>query len=52
LLLALELGRKLGVALPTTAVANEMLNAARAMGLQDQDFAVVYEVYRALGGMR
>ena len=52
LLLALELGRKLGVALPTTAVANEMLNAARAMGLQDKDFAVVYEVYRALGGMR
>ena len=52
LLLALELGRKLGVALPTTAVANEMLNAARAMGLQDQDFAVVYEVYRTLGGMR
>jgi 3-hydroxyisobutyrate dehydrogenase-like beta-hydroxyacid dehydrogenase len=52
LLLALELGRKLGVALPTTAVANEMLNAARGMGLQDRDFAVVYEVYRALGGMR
>jgi 3-hydroxyisobutyrate dehydrogenase-like beta-hydroxyacid dehydrogenase len=52
LLLALELGRKLGVALPTTAVANEMLNAARGMGLQDHDFAIVYEVYRALGGMR
>jgi hypothetical protein len=33
-------------------VANEMLNAARGMGLQDRDFAVVYEVYRALGGMR
>jgi 3-hydroxyisobutyrate dehydrogenase-like beta-hydroxyacid dehydrogenase len=52
LLLALELGRTLGVALPTTAVANELLNAARGMGLQDHDFAVVYEVYRALGGMR
>jgi 3-hydroxyisobutyrate dehydrogenase-like beta-hydroxyacid dehydrogenase len=52
MLLALELGRQLGVALPTGAVANEMLNAARAMGLQDRDFAVVYEVYRALGGMR
>jgi 3-hydroxyisobutyrate dehydrogenase-like beta-hydroxyacid dehydrogenase len=52
LLLALDLGRKLGVALPTCAVANEMLNAARGMGLQDRDFAVVYEVYRALGGMR
>jgi 3-hydroxyisobutyrate dehydrogenase-like beta-hydroxyacid dehydrogenase len=51
LLLALEQGRKLGVALPTCAAANEMLNAARGMGLQDRDFAVVYEVYRALGGM-
>jgi 3-hydroxyisobutyrate dehydrogenase-like beta-hydroxyacid dehydrogenase len=51
LLLALEQGRKLGVALPTCAAANEMLNAARGMGLQDKDFAVVYEVYRALGGM-
>jgi 3-hydroxyisobutyrate dehydrogenase-like beta-hydroxyacid dehydrogenase len=52
MLLALELGRKLGVAMPTAAAANEMLNAARGMGLQDRDFAVVYEVYRALGGMR
>lgn len=52
LLLALEVGRKLGVALPTGAAANEMLNAARGMGLQDRDFVVVYEVYRALGGMR
>jgi 3-hydroxyisobutyrate dehydrogenase-like beta-hydroxyacid dehydrogenase len=51
LLLALELGRKLGVALPTGAAANEMLNAARGMGFEDRDFAVVYEVYRALGGM-
>jgi 3-hydroxyisobutyrate dehydrogenase-like beta-hydroxyacid dehydrogenase len=52
LLLALDLGRKLGVALPTCAAANEMLNAARGMGFQNRDFAVVYEVYRALGGMR
>jgi 3-hydroxyisobutyrate dehydrogenase-like beta-hydroxyacid dehydrogenase len=51
-LLALELGRKLGVSLPLGAAANEMLNAARGMGLHDRDFAVVYEVYRALGGMR
>jgi 3-hydroxyisobutyrate dehydrogenase-like beta-hydroxyacid dehydrogenase len=52
MLLAIELGRKLGVALPLGAVANEMLSSARAMGLQERDFAVVYEVYRALGGMR
>jgi 3-hydroxyisobutyrate dehydrogenase-like beta-hydroxyacid dehydrogenase len=52
MLLAIELGRKLGVALPLGAVANEMLSSARAMGLEQRDFAVVYEVYRALGGMR
>jgi 3-hydroxyisobutyrate dehydrogenase-like beta-hydroxyacid dehydrogenase len=52
MILALELGRKLGVAMPMGAAANEMLNAARGMGLQDRDFVIVYEVYRALGGMR
>jgi 3-hydroxyisobutyrate dehydrogenase-like beta-hydroxyacid dehydrogenase len=52
MLLALELGRKLGVAMPLGAAANEMLNAARGMGLQDRDFVVVYEVYRSLAGMR
>ena len=49
--LALELGRKLGVAMPTGAAANQMLNAARGMGLTKKDFSVVYEVFRALGGM-
>ena len=52
MVLALELGRKLGVAMPMGATANEMLNAARGMGLQDKDFVVVYEVYRSLAGMR
>jgi 3-hydroxyisobutyrate dehydrogenase-like beta-hydroxyacid dehydrogenase len=52
MLLALELGRKLGVTLPLGAAANEMLNAARGMGLQDRDFVIVYEVYRSLAGMR
>jgi 3-hydroxyisobutyrate dehydrogenase-like beta-hydroxyacid dehydrogenase len=51
LLLAMELGRKLGVALPTAAAANEMLNAARGLGLENSDFAVVYEVFRLLGGL-
>jgi 3-hydroxyisobutyrate dehydrogenase-like beta-hydroxyacid dehydrogenase len=31
--LALEMGRRLGVPLPTTSIANEYLTAARAMGL-------------------
>lgn len=43
LLLALEAGRALNVPLPTTAVANEMLTAARGMGLDRHDFAVVFE---------
>ena len=33
MLLALELGRELDVPLPSTATANEILTAARAMGL-------------------
>ena len=49
--LALELGRQLGVAMPTGAAANQMLNAARGMGFTKKDFSVVYEVFRVLGGM-
>jgi 3-hydroxyisobutyrate dehydrogenase-like beta-hydroxyacid dehydrogenase len=49
--LALDLGRQLGVALPTGAAANQMLNACRGMGLTKRDFAVVYEVFRVLDGL-
>jgi len=51
LLLALEMGRQLGVPLPATAVTNEVLTAARAMRLGDQDFAVVVEVLARLSGL-
>ncbi len=51
LLLALDLGRTLGVALPTAAVCNELLNACRGMGIGDRDFVTVYEVYRSLAGL-
>ena len=51
LLLALEMGRELDVPLPTTAVTNEMLTAARGMGLADKDFAVVFEVLARLAGL-
>jgi 3-hydroxyisobutyrate dehydrogenase-like beta-hydroxyacid dehydrogenase len=51
MLLSLELARKLGAAAPIGAAANELLNACRGLGLVDRDFAVVYEVYRRLGGM-
>jgi 3-hydroxyisobutyrate dehydrogenase-like beta-hydroxyacid dehydrogenase len=44
MLLAQEAGRQLDVPLPTTAVTNEFLTAARAMGFERQDFAVVFEV--------
>ena len=47
--LALELGRELDVPLPTTAVTNELLTAARGMGLAHKDFAVVFDVLAADG---
>ena len=40
--LALALGEKLGVPLPTTAVSNQLLNAARGQGLAHHDFSVLY----------
>jgi 3-hydroxyisobutyrate dehydrogenase-like beta-hydroxyacid dehydrogenase len=51
MLLALNLGRKMGVPVPLGAAANEMLNACRGLGLEQNDFVTVYEVYRTLGGM-
>jgi 3-hydroxyisobutyrate dehydrogenase-like beta-hydroxyacid dehydrogenase len=51
LLLALEMGRELDVPLPSTAVTNEMLTAARGMGLADKDFAVVFEVLARMAGL-
>ena len=42
--LALSLSRDLGVALPTTSVANDILTEARRLGLAYKDFAVVYDV--------
>jgi 3-hydroxyisobutyrate dehydrogenase-like beta-hydroxyacid dehydrogenase len=51
MLLALDLGRKMGLPVPLGAAANEMLNACRGLGLSHHDFVAVYEVYRRLGGM-
>ena len=51
MLLALDLGRQMGVPIPLGAAANEMLNACRGLGLEQNDFVTVYEVYRRLGGM-
>ena len=51
MLLALELGRQLDVPLPTTAVTNEFLTAARGMGLAKKDFAIVFEVLARMSGV-
>jgi 3-hydroxyisobutyrate dehydrogenase-like beta-hydroxyacid dehydrogenase len=51
LLLALEIGRELEVPLPTTAVTNEMLTAARGMGLVTKDFAAIFEVLARMAGL-
>jgi 3-hydroxyisobutyrate dehydrogenase-like beta-hydroxyacid dehydrogenase len=49
--LALELGRQLDVPLPTTAITNELLTAARGMGMAEQDFAVLFNVLAKLSGV-
>jgi 3-hydroxyisobutyrate dehydrogenase-like beta-hydroxyacid dehydrogenase len=52
LLLALEMGRQLDVPLPTTAITNEMLTAARGMGLADKDFAILFEALARMAGVK
>jgi 3-hydroxyisobutyrate dehydrogenase-like beta-hydroxyacid dehydrogenase len=52
MLLALDAGRELGVPMPTTAVSNELLSAARGMGLDHHDFAVVYDVLASAAGVK
>ncbi|OLC79849.1 MAG: hypothetical protein AUH72_13225 [Acidobacteria bacterium 13_1_40CM_4_65_8] len=50
--LALEMGRQLGVPLPTTAATNEWLTAARAMGLAEKDFAAVFQALARVSGVQ
>jgi 3-hydroxyisobutyrate dehydrogenase-like beta-hydroxyacid dehydrogenase len=52
MLLALELGRQLDVPMPTTAITNEFLTAARGMGLVEKDFAVVFDVLAQMSGVQ
>jgi 3-hydroxyisobutyrate dehydrogenase-like beta-hydroxyacid dehydrogenase len=51
MVLATDLGRQLGVPLPTTAVSNEILTAARAMGFAKYDFACMFDVLAAMSGV-
>lgn len=50
MLLVLEMARKFGSPAPLAAVANEIMNACRGLGLDRNDFVVAHEVYRRLGG--
>jgi hypothetical protein len=38
--------------MPSTAVANEFLTAARGIGLEKEDFAVVFDVLAKLSGVK
>ena len=49
--LALHLGQQVDVPLPTTSVANELLTATRALGLEDYDFAVLFFTLARLAGL-
>jgi len=50
MLLVLDMARKFGSPVPLAAVANEMMNACRGLGLDRNDFVVAHQVYRKLGG--
>ena len=52
MLLALELGRASDVPLPSVALSNEVLTAARAMGLAQEDFAVMFDVLAQMAGVQ
>jgi 3-hydroxyisobutyrate dehydrogenase-like beta-hydroxyacid dehydrogenase len=52
MVLAMDLGRQLDVPLPTTAVSNEILTAARAMGFAKYDFACMFDVLAAMSGVK
>jgi 3-hydroxyisobutyrate dehydrogenase-like beta-hydroxyacid dehydrogenase len=49
---ALEMGKALGVALPTGAIANQFLTAARGLGLEKEDCAAVFHVLAQLSGVQ
>jgi 3-hydroxyisobutyrate dehydrogenase/2-hydroxy-3-oxopropionate reductase len=51
MLLALDMGRTFDVPLPTVAVSNEFLTTARAMGLAEHDFFIVYKVLAKMAGL-
>src|ERR1700681_528890 len=51
MVLAMDLGRQLDVPLPSTAISNEFLTAARGMGMAKLDFAVMFDVLARMSGI-
>jgi 3-hydroxyisobutyrate dehydrogenase-like beta-hydroxyacid dehydrogenase len=49
--LALDQARAVGVPLPLTALTQEWMTKARAMGVGDQDFAIVFDVLASMSGL-
>jgi 3-hydroxyisobutyrate dehydrogenase-like beta-hydroxyacid dehydrogenase len=49
--LALEMGEHLDVTLPTSAITNQFLTAARGMGMAEKDFACLFDVLAELSGV-
>ncbi len=50
MVLALDVARRQGSPAPLGAVANELLNACRGLGIDHRDFVTVFDVYRLLSG--
>ncbi len=50
--LALDLAKESGVPLPTTAITDEFLTAAKGMGWEKEDFVVIFDVLATLAGVR
>ena len=50
--LALDHGHAVGVPLPLTALTQEWLTMARASGLGDYDFAIIFDLLASLAGAR
>jgi 3-hydroxyisobutyrate dehydrogenase-like beta-hydroxyacid dehydrogenase len=51
MLLAMDMSRQLNVPVPATALCNEFLTAARGMGWEKKDFAVVIDVLAKMSGV-
>jgi len=52
MVLALDVARRQGSPAPLGAVANELLNACRGLGIDHRDFVTVFDVYDMLSGGR